>query len=76
MRRSQERGFKNPKVQEKDGTKGKVTKREAGPSSRQRCQALRTSRALTQDTALVWQRGGWRALVSVDNIKKCLQLES
>lgn len=28
MRHSHERGFKNPKVQEKDGTKGKVTKRE------------------------------------------------
>lgn len=42
----------------------------------QRCRALWTSRALTQDTALVWQRGGWRPLVSADNIKKCLQLES
>jgi len=72
-------------VQNKDETKGKMTKRKgdcriseskkAGLSSTQRHYASWTFRALTQDTAFIWQTGGWRPLASVDSFKKHAQLE-
>lgn len=69
-------------VQNKDGTKGKMTKeretrinesKETGLSSRQRHYASWTFRALTQDTAFTWQTGGWRPLASVDRFKNTLR---